>query len=157
MADNVAITAGAGTTIASDDIGSVQYQRVKVSIGGDGTAVDASTTAPVPTIPGRVTTKGLTNAAVSASSSGANALVSATASQTTRVFRIMLMFHAATTAKFQSASTDLTGAMQFQAGQSLTLDYDGEPWFVTGTNEAFNLNLGTAVTVTGFIQYEKSA
>jgi hypothetical protein len=48
MADNVAITAGSGTNIASDDIGGVQYQRVKLSIGADGTAVDASAAAPVP-------------------------------------------------------------------------------------------------------------
>jgi len=41
MADNVAITAGSGTTIASDDIGGVQYQRTKMSLGADGTAVDA--------------------------------------------------------------------------------------------------------------------
>lgn len=41
MADNVAITAGSGTNIASDDIGGVQYQRVKLSLGADGTAVDA--------------------------------------------------------------------------------------------------------------------
>lgn len=41
MADNVAITAGAGTTVAADDIGSVFYQRVKLSLGADGTAVDA--------------------------------------------------------------------------------------------------------------------
>lgn len=38
MADNVPITAGTGTTIASDDVGSVQYQRVKVTLGGDGVA-----------------------------------------------------------------------------------------------------------------------
>jgi len=41
MADNVAITAGSGTTIATDDIGGVQYQRAKLSLGADGTAVDA--------------------------------------------------------------------------------------------------------------------
>jgi hypothetical protein len=40
LADNVAITAGAGTTLASDDIGGVQYPRVKISIGADGTAAD---------------------------------------------------------------------------------------------------------------------
>ena len=39
MADNIAITAGAGTTIASDDAGGAQYQRVKLT---DGT-VDATT------------------------------------------------------------------------------------------------------------------
>jgi hypothetical protein len=41
MADNVAITAGTGTSIAADDISSVWYQRVKVALGADGTAVDA--------------------------------------------------------------------------------------------------------------------
>ena len=39
MADNVAITAGSGTSIATDDIGGVQYQRVKVAIGADGAAI----------------------------------------------------------------------------------------------------------------------
>jgi len=42
MADNVAITAGAGTSIAADDIGSVFYQRVKSVVGADGVAVDPS-------------------------------------------------------------------------------------------------------------------
>lgn len=41
MADNVAITAGAGTTIAADDIGGVLHQRVKLALGADGTGVDA--------------------------------------------------------------------------------------------------------------------
>jgi hypothetical protein len=41
MADNVAITAGTGTSIAADDISSVFYQRVKLSLGADGSAVDA--------------------------------------------------------------------------------------------------------------------
>lgn len=41
MADNVAITAGSGTSIATDDIGGVQHQRVKLSLGADGSAVDA--------------------------------------------------------------------------------------------------------------------
>jgi hypothetical protein len=42
MADNVPITAGSGTTIATDDIGGgVQVQRVKTTWGPDGTANDA--------------------------------------------------------------------------------------------------------------------
>lgn len=40
MADNVAITAGSGTSIAADDISSVFYQRVKLSVGADGVAND---------------------------------------------------------------------------------------------------------------------
>lgn len=38
--DNVAITPGAGTTIATDTIGGVDYPRVKVSLGADGSARD---------------------------------------------------------------------------------------------------------------------
>ena len=38
MADNVAVTAGVGTSVAADDIASVFYQRVKISLGADGTA-----------------------------------------------------------------------------------------------------------------------
>jgi hypothetical protein len=37
MADNVAITAGTGTSIATDDIGGAQFQRMKVALGPDGT------------------------------------------------------------------------------------------------------------------------
>lgn len=39
MADNVAITAGAGTVIATDDVSGVQFQRVKLDVGGDGVSV----------------------------------------------------------------------------------------------------------------------
>jgi len=48
MADNIQVTQGTGTTMATDDIGSVQYPRVKVSWGVDGSAVDASATNPLP-------------------------------------------------------------------------------------------------------------
>jgi hypothetical protein len=40
MADNVAITPGTGATVAADDIGGVLHQRVKISVGADGTAAD---------------------------------------------------------------------------------------------------------------------
>lgn len=39
MADNVDITAGTGTSIAADDVGSVYYQQVKLDGGGDGVSV----------------------------------------------------------------------------------------------------------------------
>lgn len=47
MADNVAITAGVGTSIAADDIGGVLHQRVKISQGADGAATDVSSAAPL--------------------------------------------------------------------------------------------------------------
>jgi hypothetical protein len=48
MADNVTITEGSGTQIAADEVGGVKYQRVKVSHGIDGAAVDTSATDPLP-------------------------------------------------------------------------------------------------------------
>lgn len=49
MSDNVAITAGAGTSIATDDVGGVQHQRVKVTLGADGVSDgDVSAANPMP-------------------------------------------------------------------------------------------------------------
>lgn len=51
MADDVTITeAETGTAIAADDIAGVKYQRVKVVWGVDGSAVDASASAPLPVV-----------------------------------------------------------------------------------------------------------
>lgn len=42
MTDNVTLNPGAlGDTIAADDVGGAKYQRVKLSLGADGTAADA--------------------------------------------------------------------------------------------------------------------
>lgn len=42
MADNTVVNAGSGgDTIASDDIGGVKHQRIKLSVGADGSASDA--------------------------------------------------------------------------------------------------------------------
>jgi hypothetical protein len=49
MADNFTSNAGAGgATFASDDVGGVQYPRVKATFGADGTATDISAANPLP-------------------------------------------------------------------------------------------------------------
>jgi hypothetical protein len=48
MSDNVAVTAGAGTTIATDLIGGVHHQRVKAGWGAEGAFNDTSATDPLP-------------------------------------------------------------------------------------------------------------
>lgn len=45
MADNVSVTPGAGTTIATDDVAGVHYQRVKLDGGGDGAAAPITSAA----------------------------------------------------------------------------------------------------------------
>ena len=47
MADNVDVTPGSGKTFATDDIDGVQYPRVKISQGADGSATDVSSNAPL--------------------------------------------------------------------------------------------------------------
>jgi hypothetical protein len=47
MSDNVPITAGSGTSIASDDVGGVHYQKVKLDLGGDGASAPVSASVPV--------------------------------------------------------------------------------------------------------------
>lgn len=57
MVDTVAITAGSGTSIATDDIGGVHYQRNKLVFGADGTNngdVSKANPFPVNTDPTRV-------------------------------------------------------------------------------------------------------
>lgn len=49
MADNIAVTQGSGTTLASDDIAGVQYPRVKLVIGTNGSNDgDVSSATPMP-------------------------------------------------------------------------------------------------------------
>jgi hypothetical protein len=51
MADNVAVTEGAGTAIGADEISSVKYQRVKLIHGADGVnAGDVATGNPLPVV-----------------------------------------------------------------------------------------------------------
>ena len=48
MSDNIGITPGSGATVAADNIGGVLHQRVKISVGADGAAADASESNPLP-------------------------------------------------------------------------------------------------------------
>ncbi|MCP5019665.1 MAG: hypothetical protein GY938_30930 [Ketobacter sp.] len=41
MADNIAVTEGAGTDVATDDVGSVHFQKIKLDLGTDGASAPA--------------------------------------------------------------------------------------------------------------------
>ncbi|AMM22999.1 hypothetical protein [Variovorax sp. PAMC 28711] len=47
MSDTVTLP-GTGAVIATDDVGGVQFQRIKIAVGADGVAADASAAAPLP-------------------------------------------------------------------------------------------------------------
>lgn len=64
MADNLTTTTTvstvpSGSVIATDDVGGVHYQKVKLDIGGDGAASILSSTNPLPVTPYPVTSGGL--------------------------------------------------------------------------------------------------
>ena len=48
MADNVSITQGSGTTIATEDVSGIQHQKVKIEFGTDGVATMVSASDPLP-------------------------------------------------------------------------------------------------------------
>lgn len=157
MPDNIDITAGSGTVIATDQIGTEHYQKIKLAHGIADSATLASTLSGLPVQQQRPTTAALSSAIISCAAVGDNAIVTATVGQTTRAFKLFLVVAGAVDLKFKRGATDLTGAMSLGAGGSITLDFDGEPWFVTGANEAFNINLSAAVQCSGLLLYEKSA
>lgn len=66
MADNLPIPGIPGSSIAADDLSSVFYQRMKVSWGVDGSAVDASASNPLPVTVSNANTNGQATMANSA-------------------------------------------------------------------------------------------
>lgn len=51
MTDNVTLNSGSGgATLATDEIGGIQHQRVKLQYGADGSATDVSEAAPLPIV-----------------------------------------------------------------------------------------------------------
>lgn len=81
MPDNVAITPGAGASIATDDVSGVQYQRVKLDVGGNGLAVPVEHTESM--MPVGVFNKKVTNTRVGVVSSGDSWIVAVPAGSLT--------------------------------------------------------------------------
>lgn len=115
MADNVAITPGSGATIATDDVGGVQYQRVKLAHGADGSATDASSTNPLPI--SDATSGTLTSTAVSVTTS-ATALP---ASPATGRKRILLQNLASVAVYLGSASVTTSNGIEIAPKGTLLL------------------------------------
>jgi len=182
MADNVTLP-GTGAVVASDDVSGVQYQVMKIALGGDGAAtllpgegtygVDVDVTrlpalAAGTNVIGAVSagqdtasiysgTTALTPkfAAIAASSSGNNTIVAAVSNKKIRVLSMTLSASAAVNGKFQSAAggTDLTGLFYFAANGGMVLPHNPQGWFETAASALLNLNLSGAVAVGGCLTY----
>jgi hypothetical protein len=164
VSDNFVANAGSGgSTFASDDIGSVQYPRVKISWGADGTANETAIASPIP-VQGTVESNQMTAGGsvvtpkfvtIAASSSGNNTIVAAVTAKKIRVLAAVLMANGTVNAKFQSGAggTDLSGLFYMVANTGAALPYNPAGWFETGSNTLLNLNLSAAIAVGGCITY----
>lgn len=80
MADNIVLNPGSGgSTLASDDVGGVQYQRVKPAYGADGSATDVTSTTPLPVQPAKSASS--TNTQVSLTASTDTTLIASNANR----------------------------------------------------------------------------
>ncbi len=173
MADNVAVTAGAGTTIASDDIGGVQYQRTKLAWGVDGAAVDASATNPLPVTapPAARTTHSIAVAVQSdaimsgltaltpkyftetvAASDTDESLVGSVASRKIRVIALAVQCGAtATDVTFESSTTTRIHKVPAGANGGQILPYNPAGWFETISGEGITVttSAGSSVEISG--------
>ena len=133
MADNVAITAGAGTIIGAEDQNGVEYQRI---------IAWTSLTSPY------------AEAAINVAGSGDNQIIAAVSAKQIIVFGFFLVAAGAVSIKWRDGTSDFHPALPLIGqGASWFLPRDGIRWFVCSTNVALNLNLSAAVQVSGRIYY----
>lgn len=167
MAENVQITAGSGTTIATDDCTinavAVQVQRVKVGWGADSVYNDPAVAAPVP-VQNTLESSQMSSlgtlvtpqfAVINVSSSGDNTIVSAVTSKVIVVLSYVIVADGAVAAKFlnNTAGTAVTGAMSLAANGGVAAPFSPAGHFVSGSGQPLVLNLSAAVGVRGHLTY----
>lgn len=100
----------------------------------------------------------LSRASLSTSSSGDSTVVAAVSGQTTRVHRMWISVAGAVTITPKRGSTSFTPLVFSGATTApFLMPFDARPYYVTGSNEAFILNLSGAVAVNIAVDYVTSA
>lgn len=164
MADNVAITAGAGTSIAADDIGGVQHQRVKVGHGTDGSYTDASSSSPLPVtapaaarsthsiaaaiqsdvlmIGNSTVTPKFFSETVTASDTDEELVAAVTAKRIRIVALVSQCSSTATDVTFESSTTTRVHKIPAGANGGQVLPFNPSGWFQTGVGESLTCTTG---------------
>lgn len=159
MADDVAITAGVGTTVATDEIAGRHHQIIKIAYGALDSASLVSPALPFPVVSGLRATEQYTRQSLSFASSGDNVIIAAVAAQYVRIYGIFFTCAGAVNIKLgEGGPTYWTGAMTFSTGGGLVLMPQGEPLFITSAvNKSFLINLSAAIQVSGVLWYQQGA
>ncbi len=124
------------------------------------TTMSASVSFLPPIAPVASSDSSLTAAVVNFSGSGDQLLVSATASQLTRVHILTCSFASGTAVNvyFKAGSTAITHLIPIPAtGGNINWSYSYYPWLRTAANEALNVNLSQAVAGGCTLKYVKGA
>ena len=118
MADNVSIHTGSGATVATDDVGGVQYQKVKLDLGGDGVSVPVTTSLPVsmPGLAGGIT-QTITTVGATAVATPATPLAGRATMLVQNVGGTTIYLGTSTV----TADTAATGGAQLLPGQSIPI------------------------------------
>lgn len=157
--DDVPITAGIGTAIATDLIAGSNYQRTKLITGIDGVNDgDVARSNPLPLGPGLKITEQCTRASFTFSLAADNQVVAADAANKVRIYALLFTCAAPVAVKLGETGAYFTGPMTFGFGGGLFLPQQGEPHFMTSAiNKAFLINLSAVVVVSGVVWYTSVA
>ena len=167
--DNTTLNAGAGgDVIATDDIGGVKYQRVKVTFGADGAAQDVDVAHGLPVnlvaaLPagsnsiGTVVSggSGKTLKSKDFSLTATGTVIAAVATKRLKVYAIKLVPSAACTVAFRDGgATALEGAQSLAANGGYVESVPPPAWLLaTSAGNALDLVITGTATVAGRVSY----
>lgn len=170
---DVPITAGIGTSIATDLIGGANYQRVKLISGVSGVSdgdIAAALGLPIKpqtglggnpflVAPGLKLTESYTRVALSFNTINDNNILAAVAAQFARIYGLILIADSPVSIKLgETGATYYTGAMKVNTGGGLMMLPQGEPYFITtAVNKGLVVNLSAAIQVSGVLWYQQGA
>lgn len=158
LLDDVAITAGIGTVIATEQVGGRHHQVIKPAFGALDTATVVQATAPFP-VQHQLNPTDLTEVAINVATINDNQIVAATAAQIIRVWAFWLKVNGAGTGvslKWRTAANDLHPAIPFNDKDGWVMAFQSRPWFTCTVSEALNLNLSAGIQVSGRLYYTKA-
>jgi hypothetical protein len=160
MADDITISPiGTPYPVVTDELAGARHVQVmKAGFGADGqlTAVSAATPLPTESRFAVPTAPRLGQAWVNANLAGVdNVLLAGTPGQTIGLFRIWFVVAQDVAFAFLNGTTRLHPLIPLLANGAFVLDFDGEPWFTTGDGLNLQVELSTAVQVSGQFYYRK--
>lgn len=101
------------------------------------------------------TTADLTKGFATSTTAGTTTIVTATASQRTRVYRLRIDVAGANVLTFTDANG--TEEMNFAGAGFRVYDFATRPWFTTAVNTAFTVTTTTTAKVNIVVEYTKAA